>query len=411
MISIRIPRGGAMQKLPLQQIRQSLSSALITPNLAKSDRAFTTSSTQGLHAKHAQPEHTTTPSPSTTATKATKPSPKRTKSHAPPPPPPPQTMDALFQQRKWPLIGAGIMAMGFGLYASLMLTAYLKGGSCNTCTHPSPSTTPEEARQTAEKFDHDLALPEYLMGITGLRKTLALEARGHVLEVAMGTGRNLEYYDWTGLVAQAKGDEGQQQQVDDNAKTTTTTTIPATKAGDESDESTPLLTYTGLDISPDMMSLARTRLRDSVPGLKKLLRKQRLEPPPNDNRGVYVDTMDSRVRLTFGLCSVSDPSKLLANMASAVQPDTGRIILIEHGRGWYDWLNGLLDKYAHKHHERYGCWWNRDIEHLVREAARTTPGLEVVALKRPFLLQFGTTLLVELRVNSGLGAGDAEQKA
>ncbi|KAK0617137.1 hypothetical protein B0T14DRAFT_524512 [Immersiella caudata] len=104
---------------------------------------------------------------------------------------------------------------------------------------------------------------------------------------------------------------------------------------------------------------------------------------------------------TFGLCSVAEPKRLLENAARAVKPDTGRIILVEHGRGTWDWFNEwFVDRSAQEHFDTYGCWWNRDIEGAVREAGKTVPGLEVVALKRPGLLQFGTLLLIELRVNS-----------
>jgi methyltransferase OMS1 len=103
---------------------------------------------------------------------------------------------------------------------------------------------------------------------------------------------------------------------------------------------------------------------------------------------------------TFGLCSVADPAKLLANMASMVRPDTGQILLVEHGRGTSDWMNGRLDKSAGKHFRKFGCWWNRDIEKLVLDAVDEVPGLEVVRLERPLWFQAGTTLLIELKVNT-----------
>jgi methyltransferase OMS1, mitochondrial len=114
---------------------------------------------------------------------------------------------------------------------------------------------------------------------------------------------------------------------------------------------------------------------------------------------------------TFGLCSVADPGRLLANMAAKVQPDTGRIILLEHGRGLWDWMNNRLDKSAPKHFQKFGCWWNRDIEKLVREAEQTVPGLEVVKLERPLWFQWGTTMMIELKVKSQPKGGDTGKKA
>ena len=93
-----------------------------------------------------------------------------------------------------------------------------------------------------------------------------------------------------------------------------------------------------------------------------------------------------------------------------MQPDTGRIILLEHGRGDREWMNKRLDKSAPEHFAKFGCWWNRDIEQLVREAAQKVPGLEVVKLERPLWFQWGTTLLIELRVNGQLDKG-LQQKA
>ena len=273
----------------------------------------------------------------------------------------------------------------------------------------------DEVRQTADKFDRALRFPEWWMGIAGLRGDIAALARGHVLEVAVGTGRNLAYYDWSGVVS-----------ADDSADA-------VDNAGGESGAKT-VRSFTGVDISADMMTVARDRLREAVPRLSKLMRRRRAEPLP-DRGGVMVDVLDSRVRLvlgdalealpapaagtpakydtvlqTFGLCSVADPARLLANMASVVKPDTGRIVLLEHGRGWWGWVNGLLDRFAGAHFQRYGCWWNRDIEGLVRDAAAAVPGLEVVRVERPLLLQFGTTLFIELRVRSQQASRAAKKR-
>lgn len=91
---------------------------------------------------------------------------------------------------------------------------------------------------------------------------------------------------------------------------------------------------------------------------------------------------------TMGLCSTTDPVKLLQHLASITKAD-GQILLLEHGRGYFNWLNRILDKDAAKHADRYGCWWNKDIGQIVAES-----GLEVVKLKR---YHFGTTWWVELR--------------
>lgn len=92
---------------------------------------------------------------------------------------------------------------------------------------------------------------------------------------------------------------------------------------------------------------------------------------------------------TMGLCSTPEPVKLLKHMGSLANPDHGQILLLEHGRSHYGWLNGILDALAKAHANKHGCWWNRDIGKLVDES-----GLEVVKVKRYHL---GTTWWVELR--------------
>ncbi|RKU48645.1 hypothetical protein DL546_009218 [Coniochaeta pulveracea] len=367
------------------------------------------------------------------------------------------TIDSIFQQRRIPFIGAGIMALCFGVYFSLVFSSFFTNPcpSCGNQLHdPSVDSCPtgrppaldyavqddKIKRQTAEAFDRGLDVPELLMGYGGLREAIAKTAKGRVLEIAVGTGRNLGFYDWTEVV-DGLGVDGKDEvtAVKEREKRTKERVRMAVRIRGKKEVEKfdvekaklpgqlegEMLSYTGVDISADMMGVARTRLRDTVPGLKKLMRKIRVEPMPE--RGAVVDVLNGRVRLciadaeeplppsvpvpgtpadgkydtivqSFGLCSVSDPVKLVANMASMVEPGTGRILLLEHGKGW-SFINGLLDGYADDHFAKYGCWWNRDIEGIVREAAEKVPGLEVMEVERPLWLQFGTTLMIKLRVN------------
>lgn len=228
------------------------------------------------------------------------------------------------------------------------------------------------------------------MGITKLRKRIAAQAKGQVLELAMGTGRNLEYYDWEAVDGKVRG-RG-------------------------------ITTFTGLDISVDMLDVARKRLVKTVPPMassEPVVKASTMA----DHTGGHLSYLNDRLRLvnsdahhklpsppsspsakydtviqTFGLCSVNDPVAVLTNLATAVKPETGRIILLEHGKGWYGIVNGLLDRNAGKHFQKYGCWWNRDIQEVVEKAASATPGLEIVKIERPNLLQMGTMLWIELKV-------------
>ena len=68
--------------------------------------------------------------------------------------------------------------------------------------------------------------------------------------------------------------------------------------------------------------------------------------------------------------SVSRPDQMLAcamqQMAAVCKPG-GQIILLQHGKATWDWLNQRLDDEAPAHHVKWGCWWNRDILQLVEQ--------------------------------------------
>ena len=94
---------------------------------------------------------------------------------------------------------------------------------------------------------------------------------------------------------------------------------------------------------------------------------------------------------TMGLCSTPNASSLLAKLGRLTNPKTGRILLLEHGRSYFAWLNRILDNHAVAHADKHGCWWNKDIQKIVEES-----GLEVIQVKR-YMYHFGTTWRVELR--------------
>lgn len=390
------------------------------------------------------------------------------------------------KHRTFALVGAGIVAAVAGAYIAMVVMSITNASQGNhhvdDCT---PSGRPLDLRQgkvSATAFDRDLNASENLLGVKGLRELMGGLARGHVLEVAVGTGRNIDYIDWDEIRATAPpiatGADGAVREVKSEEQLTRERRLRRfdkhkkgmALPGDEAPE---VLSYTGVDVSTDVLEVAWLKLKKSLPELVPQRKRQskedggaqqpvqqqqenrqsetvkswlgktaaavlptsstpsplheedmtlaanlgqgrirlyksdaqtRLPPPParSSHDGTktlpapaYYDT----ILQNFGLCSVSDPQQLLANMATLLQPGSGRIYLLEHGRGWYSWLNGLLDKFAPAHFKKYGCWWNRDIEAIVRQAEEEVPGLEVVRIQRPLLLLFGTTLWIELRVN------------
>lgn len=365
-------------------------------------------------------------------------------------------MSELVRNRWFPLFGAGAAAMCVGLFTVSLLTYWKSHPAEHWLPGQEPATpTGRPSIQSPREFDQHLDKSEWRYGITKLRRRIASEmARGHVLEVAVGTGRNFDYYDWSviteGLESakkeeksswfgwsgsdakdQAKeksveGEKDEKQKGEEKKPLPPPTAQPPSQVKPKAQIKPPnknaLFSFTGLDISPPMLDLALTRIRQVVPHMEDQVPKKPTfaalasgnEAVTLANDRIRILKADAQVPLptpptstpqkydtiiqTFGLCSVKDPVLLLSNMAAIVKPDTGRIVLLEHGRSWWGLINGLLDRSAREHFERFGCWWNRDIEVVVRAAERAVPGLEVLRLERPGWVTLGTHVLVEMRV-------------
>ncbi|KAF2871860.1 S-adenosyl-L-methionine-dependent methyltransferase [Massariosphaeria phaeospora] len=205
----------------------------------------------------------------------------------------------------------------------------------------------------AAGYDEKVNMAEAMLFLNAKRKKITERAHGHVLEAAVGTGRNTKYYP--------------------------------TKQCD---------TVTLLDISAPMLVIAKRKWKDQHPEyFHRVFFKQQsaTDPitPPFDAQDGY-DT----VIQTMGLCSTPEPVKLLQTLEAATKEEGGEILLLEHGKSHYEWLNRLLDKTAPAHANEHGCWWNKDIGQIVEES-----GLEVVAMKR---YNLGTTWWVELKPRKGM---------
>ena len=211
------------------------------------------------------------------------------------------------------------------------------------------------------------------MGITRLRKKIAYAASGDVLEVSIGTGRNLDNYDWDIKGHNGVGKIGKDGKI---------------KKGK-------VRSFTAVDKSPQMLEIAHEKFSVLFPGILGVRwiiqdANEKLPGPPRNanERSGNKDSGYDTVIQTMGLCSAKDPVGLLKNMGECVKAD-GRILLLEHGRGTWDTINSLLDKTSQERAKSFGCFWNRDLGEIVRRS-----GLEVVEIKRKHL---GTTWLIELR--------------
>ncbi|ORY82046.1 S-adenosyl-L-methionine-dependent methyltransferase, partial [Protomyces lactucae-debilis] len=195
----------------------------------------------------------------------------------------------------------------------------------------------------AATYDAEIGFDETLMGLNWLRWFLLRQAQGDVLEASCGTGRNTAYYK------------------------------PAQ-----------LHSITFVDQSPQMMELCEAKWRKCASARAKVpatFKAQQMEGL-SSNREQY----DTIVQ-TFGLCSVADPSGYLSHLASFLRP-TGTIMLLEHGRSKYAFINRILDRSVDQHAQKWGCYYNRDIDQIINNC----PELVVVKQRR---FHFGTTYMTQ----------------
>ena len=192
----------------------------------------------------------------------------------------------------------------------------------------------EEIRQKYNKFapwyDLRAAIPEFL-GVRRLRRSLLQRASGTVLEIAVGTGKNLRYYCKT-------------------------------------------CKLTSVDLNSAMLAIARKRadrLRLSITFL--VMDAEALAFPDQS-----FDTVVS----SLALCTLPDPLAALREMARVCRAD-GRILLLEHGRSDQEWLGRWQDRSADRRAKKLGCHWNREPLDLVRQA-----GLKPIAAQRTFFGMF-----------------------
>ncbi|PYH43538.1 class I SAM-dependent methyltransferase [Aspergillus saccharolyticus JOP 1030-1] len=311
------------------------------------------------------PKHKLQPPSGTTPTLSKRANPLLTNFHNHPP-----STTTLLTPRMMTIMGVSIL--GISTYIGYLYASYTREVTHSQSLAVSSDVT-DRYNRTARTFDADVNMSETLMRLGSKRRELVQRARGDVLEVSCGTGRNIEYYDFEprrGLVDEKKGVVGMR--------------------GCQS--------VTFVDLSPQMVEIAEQKFKEVHP---ELVRSGRVEfrvqdaaqvTPPSQKltntkqrqRGCF-DT----VVQTMGLCSLPDPVGTLRHLGTLVEPQRGEILLLEHGRSYYGWLNRVLDNLAPAHADRHGCWWNRDIGEIVRES-----GLEVVEEKR---WHFGTTWKYVLR--------------
>ncbi|KAK2880118.1 hypothetical protein FQN49_000565 [Arthroderma sp. PD_2] len=280
--------------------------------------------------------------------------PQTTHHEVPPAKPPSKTRPVV-------LTVMGVAMFSISAYASYLFTTYHQAASTSPSTIPANHDVSDRYRRTAPSYDSDV---ETMMRMGKRRRELVRRARGDVLEVSAGTGRNIPYY----LLGERRG-------VDKDGR--------ASVLGCRS--------VTFVDLWGEMVDIARWKYEELGSNKEKgrakvvFLAQDAMAPVlPPDQKKTKFDT----VVQSMGLCSHPDPVQLLRHLGSVTEAE-GRILLLEHGRGHYAWVNRLLDDLAPAHADRHGCWWNRDIGEIVKES-----GLVVVEARRYHL---GTTWEYVLR--------------
>lgn len=242
-------------------------------------------------------------------------------------------------------------------------------------------------------FDDEVEYQEKLMLMWWKRRRLVREAYGDVLEVSVGTGRNMMLYD-------------------------TRPYDPTESASFGRDKRHMITSLTFNDQSPVMIEQAQKKWKIEQ---KKMREGDRflgnvswitgdagvtgIIPRPRGGYDTIIQTM--------GVCSMPRPVEFLRRLGRlARQPGEevvnaspqrqreqmddgkgGRIFLLEHGRARDTWpwsvVNKILDSSAPMHADRYGCWFNKDIGDVIEQS-----GLVVERVRR---YHFGTTWEIVLR--------------
>lgn len=194
---------------------------------------------------------------------------------------------------------------------------------------------------------------DFACGMTAVaaqRAKIIPMAKGRVLEVGVGSGLNLPFYD-TARVTE----------------------------------------LVGLDPSPEILRLARKKAHSSGLPVQLIAASAELIP-------LKASSFDTVV-VTYTLCSVAEPEAVLSELHRVLKPG-GRMLFAEHGRApdpnirrWQDRLNPIWKRVAG------GCQLSRDPRALLSAAGFAIDQLETGYLKGPKPMTFNMLVrpqLVEL---------------
>ncbi len=191
----------------------------------------------------------------------------------------------------------------------------------------------------ARWYDSVEAALEFL-GVRKLRQAMVAEASGKVLEVAVGTGKNLYYYRRDCQII-------------------------------------------AVDLSREMLKRAQERAATLNVNVQFSLADAEALP--------FRDHCFDTVVSSLSTCTFPHPANALQEMARVSKP-TGQILLVEHGRSDRGWLGRWQDRHEDKFAKPFGCHWNREPLELSK-----TAGLEIIKSKRNF---FGIFYWIQARADA-----------
>ena len=248
------------------------------------------------------------------------------------------------------------------------ITASREGCNCNTFNSITDPKRTSTFNRIAQVYDEQISRDEQVMLLPLLRRALIyFNAKGKVLEVGAGTGRNLEYYSFKNVEKVVLTDVSEEMLLQAREKV---------KAMDGS---------SSFFSSSSKKGSSSSSISSSGSGSKFQL----FVADAANMKSFYPDDTFDTIVDTFGLCSFDDPVAVLKELQRVCKKD-GKILLLEHGRSksWTG-LSNYLDKNAERHATNWGCVWNRDLDDILEEA-----GLVVDTLQT---WHFGTTYYVVCR--------------
>lgn len=158
------------------------------------------------------------------------------------------------------------------------------------------------------------------LGMEKQRKEILDNAAGKTLEVGIGTGINLKYYNFSNLES-----------------------------------------LTGVDLSRKMLEQAQKK-RIANLGKNINFEVANVEDLPFPDS--YFDTVVD----TFSMCVYPDPRKAISEMKRVLKDD-GKLLLLEHTRSKMPLLAAYQDVSANSvAHLGKGCFWNQNIDEIIQSA-------------------------------------------